>query len=202
VAETPASALILAEFIHRAANDFATACAEVNFAAAMSTHSAVQERLIKVVARLHALATIQRLLLPPREPLIDLGNRLCELCHYQAEARFAAQGAFIRLRTCEVMVDAGRGWILLMIVSELLTNAARHAFNGPGGVVQVEIRRTGDTILCEVSDDGAGIRSAKGRRGTGTAIVEELARGANIDFVSLPRHCGTGFELRLPYAQG
>lgn len=192
-----AGALLLAEYIHRTANDFATACAEIQVASRMPTPSAVQGRLTQAAMRLHALASIQRILQPPREASIDLGNCLCELCHYQAEARFAEQGAFIRLQTCEVMLDAERGWALLAIVSELLTNAARHAFEGAGGLVLIELTRGGGTILCRISDNGVGVAAVRRERRMGTAIVEELARGAGIDFLMLRRDTGTTFELRL-----
>lgn len=192
-----AGALLLAEYIHRTANDFATACAEIHVASRMPTPSAVQDRLARAATRLHALASIQRLLQPPREAAIDLGNCLCELCHYQAEARFAEQGAFIRLQTCEVVLDAERGWALLAIVSELLTNAARHAFEDPGGLVLIELMRSGGTILCRISDNGVGIGAVRRERRMGAAIVEELALGAGIDFVMLPRDTGTTVELKL-----
>jgi two-component sensor histidine kinase len=163
----------------------------------MPTPSAVQDRLARAATRLHALASIQRILQPPREDPIDLGNHLCELCHYQAEARFAEQGAFIRLQACEVVLDAERGWALLAIVSELLTNAARHAFDGRGGLVRIELTRGGGTILCRISDNGVGVVAIRRERRMGTAIVEELARDAGIDFRMLLRDTGTAFELRL-----
>ena len=146
----------------------------------------MQDRLAQAATRLHALASIQRILLPPREATIDLSNCLCELCYYVAEARFAERGSF----------DAERGWALLAIVSELLTNATRHAFHSPGGLVLIELTRRGDTILCRICDNGAGFAAAH-ERPVGTAIVEALARGAGIDFMVLRRDAGTAIELSL-----
>ena len=188
--------LLLAEYIHRTANDFATACAEIQVASRMPRLSAMQDRLAQAATRLHALASIQRILLPPREATIDLSNCLRELCYHLAEARFAERGSFIRLQTCEVVLDAERGWALLAIVSELLTNATRHAFHSPGGLVLIELTRRGDTILCPICDNGAGFAAAHERR-VGTAIVEALARGAGIDFLMLRRDAGTAIELSL-----
>ena len=197
---SPASDLLLAEFIHRSANDFAVACAEINVASRLPSLSAMRERLERVVLRLHALASIQHMLQPRHVGVIDLGNALCELCHHCAEARFAEQGAFIRLQTCEGPVDAVRGVAVLMIVSELLTNAARHAFREPGGLVEVELTRADDVIYCRVSDNGSGLSSGPGKRGTGTAIIAELARGADIVLTTPPTDSGSRFELRVPAA--
>jgi len=197
-----ASDLLLAEFIHRSANDFAVACAEIHLASRMPSLSATQERLERVVMRLHALASIQRMLQPPRASVIDLGNALCELCHHSAEARFADQGAFIRLRTCEGLVDSKRGLAVLMIVSELLTNAARHAFYGPGGLVEIDVTRADEMIHCRISDNGAGVSPDPAKRRTGTAIIAELARGAGIVFTMPPADSGSRFELRVPALDG
>lgn len=192
-----ADALLLAEYIHRTAGDFATARAEVYAASKMRMRSAVQDRLALAATRLDALTSIQRILQPPREAFIDLGNCLCELCYYLAEARFAERGSFIQLQTCEVVLDAGRGWALLAIVSELLTNAARHVFPNPGGLLLIEVTRHGDTILCRISDNGVGFAGARSESRMGIAIVEEVARRACIDFLVLPRDTGMAFELRL-----
>ncbi|MCX8478022.1 MAG: sensor histidine kinase [Sphingomonas sp.] len=196
-AEKHPSDLLLAEFIHRAANDFAIASIEVCNASKLASYAAVQDHLELVGARLQALASIQRLLQPPGEAPIHLGDRLCELCHYYAEARFAGQGAFVRLRTVEAWADPGPGWALLLIVSELLTNAARHAFRAPGGLVEIELARDGDMIRCEIADNGVGIGQETAARRGGTALIAELARSADIAFVLQPRDRGSGFELRL-----
>ena len=188
--------LLLKEFIHRSANDFAVACAEVHVAAREIGAASARDRLATVVERLHALASIQRLLQPRSEPVMDLGNALCELCHYHAQARFAEQGVFVCLRASDVVIDAQRGWAILMIVSELLTNAARHAFREPGGMVDVTAVRRGDELVCVVRDDGVGIESGVAQRRTGTTIIAELARCAGIELS--PRQCPVGamFELR------
>lgn len=195
-----ASDLLLAEFIHRSANDLAVACAEVHVASRSPTLSGTRDRLAVVTTRLHTLASIQRLLQRPRTMAMNMGNALCELCHFQAEARFADQGAFIHLRSCDIMLDASRGWALLMIVSELLTNAARHAFAEPGGLAQVELIAGEREITCLIRDNGIGRRSAEQR--TGSALVARLALEAGISLEVLPSEIGSSFELRLPVTQG
>ena len=194
----PASDLLLAEFIHRSANDFAVACAEVHVASGCASLRTMRNRLETLAARLNALASIQRILQPPREDVLDLGNHLCELCHYHAEARFAEQSAFIHLRTCEIVIDAARGWAFLMVVSELLTNAARHAFREPGGIVRIDVARHDDEIVCLVTDNGAGAPVNGAGPGRGMAIVSELAGRLGLALTARQCAVGTTFELRLP----
>jgi two-component sensor histidine kinase len=189
--------LVLTEFIHRSANDFAVACAEVNLARRASSLDAARDRLESVHARLVALCAIQRLLQPPTAATMDLGSRLCELCELHAEARFAQKGVFVRACTIDVSIDAGRGWGLLMIVSELLTNAAKHAFDTSGGIVCVDLATAGGGLMCIVSDDGAGLPAHRARTGTGTTVVMELARLAGIRLTIAPCDVGSRFELRV-----
>ncbi|MFN6936539.1 MAG: ATP-binding protein [Tsuneonella sp.] len=194
----PPHQLLLAEFIHRSANDFAVACAEVNIARHAATREAMRDRLGTVVDRLFALASIQRLLQAPSDAVMDLGSKLCELAQHHAHARFAEQGVFVRVSSIDISVDSLRGWALLMIVSELLTNAARHAFDAPGGVVDVVLARIGGEIRCAVSDDGVGMSPARASTGAGTAIVAALAREAGIQCGPIASPAGTRFELRMP----
>lgn len=199
-----ANHLLLAEYIHRSANDFAVVCAEVDVAGQETTLERARDRLDTVVERLYSLAAIQRLLQPPEFDVMDLANELGDLCHHHAQARFAEQGVFVQLRAVNVEIDSERGWALLMIVSELLTNAARHAFDVPGGFVKVDLIRRGEELVCLVSDDGIGMGgarvAAKPRIGLGTAIVQELARNAGIQMNA--HHCsiGTMFEMRMPFS--
>lgn len=190
--------LLLAEFIHRSANDFAVACAEVCVARRMPTLERARDRLEILMERLLSLASIQRLLQCPNAAEIDLGKALCELCHHHAQARFAEQGVFVRVRCDDVSVDSRRGWALLMIVSELLTNAARHAFDGPRGLVDVILADRDGEIRCVVHDDGVGASAAKASPGAGTAIVDALARDAGIRCQGVSCAKGTMIELRMP----
>jgi two-component sensor histidine kinase len=200
LADQSPSELLLAEFIHRSANDFAVACAEIHVASRMPTLAEMRSRLELVVTRMHALASIQRMLQPSKTSVIDLGNALCELCQLSAEARFAEQGAFIQMRTCEGFVDAERGLALLMIVSEILTNAARHAFSGPGGLVQIDVSKADEMLVCRIGDNGVGMDGAPEEGRVGTKIITELARSAGIALAIPSADFGTRFELRVPRA--
>jgi two-component sensor histidine kinase len=62
-----------------------------------------------------------------------------------------------------------------MIVHELVTNAARHAFGNGNGQVRVELSRAGKLVECRVVDNGSAPTSV--RRGRGFKIVDELVKG-------------------------
>jgi two-component sensor histidine kinase len=74
-----------------------------------------------------------------------------------------------------VWLAPGRCWRLGMIASELITNAARHAFAGGRGRIDVTLSCAERFVSCVVADTGAA--PAPIRPGRGFRIVEELTRG-------------------------
>jgi two-component system NarL family sensor kinase len=92
--------------------------------------------------------------------------------------------------------------LLLAIARELLTNVARHA---KAEKVRVVLRRAGENLELEITDDGRGI--ADGRREEalsqghiGLASVHERVRSVNGDFVVESSPAGTRTHARLPLA--
>jgi len=194
----PIHQLLLAEYIHRSANDFSVAFSAAAVAGRQPTIEGIREQLDALVERLASLAAIQRLLQPPRDATMDLATQCGDLCEHHAHARFAELGVYVQVSAEEVRIDAERGWILLMIVSELLTNAARHAFDKREGCVAVELRRHRDEIVCIVGDNGVGMKTVAANAGCGSAIVKALALSAGIVLETASTSSGTTVELRLP----
>jgi two-component system NarL family sensor kinase len=90
--------------------------------------------------------------------------------------------------------------LLLAIARELLTNVARHA---KAEQVSVVLRRAGDAVELEISDDGRGMPD--GRRAEalsqghiGLASVHERVRSVNGEFVFESSPSGTRAMARLP----
>ena len=86
-----------------------------------------------------------------------------------------------------------------MMVYELVTNAARHAFGNGKGEIRVELSRSGKLVECRVVDNGSASTSV--RRGRGLRIVDELVKGPDgrLDQRFGPR--GSFSILTLPYGE-
>lgn len=84
------------------------------------------------------------------------------------------------------------------VVSEAITNAARHS---RGGLVRVLVRRDAGDLVVEVSDDGIGSASESPKLGTGLAGMRDrvTALGGVMTVVSPPGQ-GTRIVVRLPCA--
>jgi serine/threonine-protein kinase RsbW len=79
--------------------------------------------------------------------------------------------------------DPGALSDVLLAVSEIVTNCVVHAYRGqPGGKVDLEARRTGDTLLLSVADDGAGMapRHDSPGLGLGLPLVGRVAQRVDI----------------------
>ncbi|MFI1469261.1 HAMP domain-containing sensor histidine kinase [Streptomyces wuyuanensis] len=84
--------------------------------------------------------------------------------------------------------------VLYRVTQESLTNAARHA---EARRVEVSLRRAGDTVVLDVSDDGRGIGPAPEGAGIRGMRERALLIGAELDVVRAARP-GTRVRLTLP----
>jgi anti-sigma regulatory factor (Ser/Thr protein kinase) len=90
-----------------------------------------------------------------------------------------------------VGADPGALSDVLLAVSEVVTNCVVHAYRGqPGGKVDLEARRNGDTLVLSVADEGAGMapRHDSPGLGLGLPLVGRVARRVEI---SAPAGGGT-----------
>ncbi len=84
-----------------------------------------------------------------------------------------------------------------LIVNELVTNAAKHAFPDGVGTITVRLERSEDILRLIVEDDGKGLGNAEPTDGLGTKLVSMLARqiGAKLETISRD---GTTYRLTMP----
>jgi two-component sensor histidine kinase len=69
---------------------------------------------------------------------------------------------------------------VLLLVTELVSNAVRHSSVGPDGLVRVELRRGTDMVRVAVSDEGTGFTATAPRErneadGWGLALIDRIA---------------------------
>jgi two-component sensor histidine kinase/DNA-binding winged helix-turn-helix (wHTH) protein len=165
--------LLLWELTHRMNNEFAAAIAVVSLAAAHSPNGEVKSALAAVEARLHSYVHVNRCLqLPSHDTIIDASAYLRQLCQSISRSRLDCRGIELQFVGRPLQMNSERCWRLGMIISELVTNAARHAFGDAGGKIHVKLSRCGPFINCRVADDGTA--PEKIQPGRGFAIVEGL----------------------------
>src|ERR1700719_339826 len=168
--------LLLREFAHRISNEFASAISVISLAAARSANDEVKIALAAAQDRLQNYAQVHRALrIPEHGSLIDASSYLRQLCGAISRSRLDVKSIELVLVDRPLRMNSDRCWRLGMIVSELITNAARHAFRESGGVIRVELRSSQSFVECRVTDNGTA--AANIRPGYGLKIVEALAKG-------------------------
>jgi two-component sensor histidine kinase len=172
----PEERLLLREFAHRISNEFASAISVISIAAARSANDEVKIALAAAEDRLQNYARVhQALRVPEHGSLIDATSYLRQLCRAISRSRLDVKSVELVLVDRPLRMNSDRCWRLGMIVSELITNAARHAFHESGGVIRVDLRSSQSFVECRVTDNGTA--AANIRPGHGLEIVEALAKG-------------------------
>ena len=112
-------------------------------------------------------------------------------------SRLSQRGVELNLAITEpIPLDAKRCWRAELIISELITNAARHAFVSQAGRISVAVKTSTGQVICRVSDDGS--PAATFKRGLGTELIEALAADLDRYVERLHKASGTTVTLSLP----
>ena len=91
-----------------------------------------------------------------------------------------------------IVISARDATTLGILLSELVTNAIKHAFSGrSGGNIDVQLKRVDDVPLLSVRDNGVGLPAGAaegGDGGLGSVIIKQLANqfGGKPRYDSLP----------------
>jgi two-component sensor histidine kinase len=189
--------LYLDEITHRAVNEYAAMLAVVRRAARSVSDHASAHALEEVAARLQAAAVMNRALQPAQgDGPQNLDRDLEALCAGLSASILAGRPIRLTLLTEPVVIGARRSWQVCLIVSELVTNALRHAFTRCSeGSITIKLGLTAGRVYCAVSDDG--VAAPIVRPGRGTTIVDALA--ADLGGIVLRRHSGRGSCVVLSF---
>ena len=136
---------------------------------------AVKAALLDVVDLLHGYADVHKALrMPDPGHLTDAARYLQHLCFSITKCRLDRLRIRLLCSADDLRLEGERCWKLGLIVSELLTNVARHAqFDDRHPETKVKLLLAGNVVRCSVSDNGSA--SDLVVRGRGLTIVGELA---------------------------
>jgi two-component sensor histidine kinase len=167
--------LLLHELNHRIGNELCCAISVVSLAAARSNNKEVKAALTDVAELLHHYADVHYALQMPEHGIrTNAAAYLRKLCLSIRRSKLNQTKIDLVLAARRLWLPSDRCWLMGMIVYELITNAARHAFAGGNGFIRVELLRAGAFVECRVLDNGSAPVSS--RPGRGLKIVHELAK--------------------------
>ena len=128
---------------------------------------------------------------------MDAPVHLAKVCAELCAAHLAPRGLFCEFRSDPGLLPREACQTLALIVVELVTNAAKHAFEGRvSGRIRVALLRTEAGWICQVADNGCGLGAGPG--GDGMRLVRGLARGLGADLRVHSDSAGVIVSLSLP----
>ncbi|MFL5333156.1 MAG: sensor histidine kinase [Geminicoccaceae bacterium] len=193
--------VLLQEIEHRVKNSLQLVISMLHLQASSVADEGVRRQLQEASGRIAAVARAhQRLHQGGEARRLELGAYLAELCGDLG----ASVGACTILPELEarVHVATDQAIPLALIVTELVTNAAKYAYGSTSGPIKVTLAVNSTLgIRLSVADDGVGLPSGfdpATSRGLGMRIARALAQqaGARLELALRPR--GTEFTLTLP----
>ena len=197
----PDGSLLLRELNHRINNELTSAISTVSVKAMQSDSATVKVALLDVVDLLHQCADVHRALhIPDQGRLIDAAKYLKQVCFTITKYRLDRLAIHVLFSADDLRLEGERCWKLGLIVSELLTNVARHAqFDARHPELRVELMLVGNLVKCRVSDNGSAFEPI--RRGKGLAIIGELANSLGGRVHTSCAAEGSSFLLTFPLTE-
>jgi two-component sensor histidine kinase len=194
----PDGSLLLRELNHRINNELTCVICTVAANAMESDNVAVKAALLDVVELLHQCADVHRALrMPDQGRLTDVAKYLQQLCCSVTKYRLERLAIPVLFSADDLRLEGERCWKLGLIVSELLTNVARHAqFDARNPELRVELMLIGKIVKCSVSDNGS--TREPFRHGGGLTIIGELARSLGGRVHTSCAAGGSSFLLTFP----
>jgi len=193
--------LLIKEVNHRVNNSLQMVASMLHLHASVAESSDVQHELREASTRIAAIARAhQRLYSSAQIDTLDLGAYLRDVCKDLGET----------LSGCEVNVSAEDGIVIrtdraipaVLLVNELITNAAKHAYGGGNCRVWVTLSRCPNGwFVMSVRDQGMGLPSSfdiKSGRRLGMRLVDAFSQQLQGELEVLRRDPGTEFVLRIP----
>jgi two-component sensor histidine kinase len=171
-----AERLLLSELVHRLSNDLAAAVGLIDLASLRARTIESRRTLEAVRASLVNFARVHQALQAPQlRTRMDARPYLRRLCDAICAAKLQQRGINLHYAGRIVSIDSEKCWKLGLILFELITNSAKHAFPKATGTIKVEVYCVERTVRCRVEDDGSS-PDPRGEPGTGLSIVNALVR--------------------------
>lgn len=196
--------VLLKEINHRVKNSLQLVSSMLHLRASSQNDPAVQQVLTEASARVGAISRAhERLYRSADVTRIEIAMYLSEVCNdlseaiHNCEVQFEAEGL--------VLMATDRAIHLAPLTTELVTNAAKHAYGDAGGIVHVHLGAAeNNAVAMSVRDHGAGLPAGFApEKSTVSACVSSLGwRGKlNADLQIPPQEQGAWFLLMVPLEQ-
>jgi PAS domain S-box-containing protein len=167
------------------------------------TDPAVKASLRGMLERVSAIATVHRRLFQSDDvERFDVSAFVRDLVSDMVGST-RRDDVTVRLDLERVDVAAAKAAPLALVISELFSNALRHAFPiGHSGEIFVGIVRSDDDLRIEITDNGVGLENSASSGGFGLTIVQLLCQQLKARSETTPAEPGTRVVVHMPVDGG
>jgi two-component sensor histidine kinase len=193
------------EIHHRVKNNLQTVAALLRLQARRMTEPAARAALEESVRRVASIAVVHETLAGSREDVVDVDDVLDQVLPMLGDLTSVGPAAGTRRTGSIGELPAAAATPLVLAITELLHNAAEHAFlGGEPGSIELLADRAGDDLVVRVRDDGRGLPpefDPAASDGLGLQIVRTLVTselGGTLTMGTPEGRPGTEVVLTLP----
>ncbi|MFP4331597.1 MAG: sensor histidine kinase [Alkalispirochaetaceae bacterium] len=196
--------LLLQEILHRTKNNLSTIVSVLDLQISTLRDPLAIDALKDAKGRVQSMLLLyENLILPEQIREISISYYLAPLAHDIVDLFPPSKNVMVETEIEEFSLSAKQLSSVGFIVTELITNAMKHAFSGrDDGIVTVSARLEGREAVVVVRDNGKGIPDAAapgGKGKLGYTLVYSLAEELG-GTIRVRENKGTEVELRFPRA--
>ncbi|HEY5759072.1 MAG TPA: histidine kinase dimerization/phosphoacceptor domain -containing protein [Steroidobacter sp.] len=202
--EVASKELLVVEASHRVKNHLTGIAGALALQARYSGDETVRASLQQAQSRIQAVACIHRRLQHGRgSERLELSSSMAEIAR-EAIAALGVEDHIAVTISCPqgLTLSTDRGVALLLMTTELITNALKHAYpGGDKGSVRIAVSGSQRQLLLQVDDDGRGLPvdfNPRGGAGLGMRIVQGLIAQLSGELQIEAQSPGAHFRVRLP----
>jgi two-component sensor histidine kinase len=186
--ERDSSAALFRELQHRVANNMQFAAALLALQSRRAGDGPAADILERTRVRFESMARLHRRLYDPVALERPLGEYLETLCRETVEASGARNIVCVAQIADDIRLDLQKMLSLSLIISEIITNSLKHAFDENGGTISINLERAERQLALTIADNGRGMPVVVGApaKGLGMQVLESLAHqlGGTMKFES------------------
>jgi two-component sensor histidine kinase len=192
------------EIHHRVKNNLQTVAALLRLQARRTRHEEARSALTESMRRVASIALVHEALAASVDERVDIDEVLAGVVPMMNDVVRPGSGVEMRREGKVGVLPAVMATPLVMVVTELVSNALEHGFGeGTTGTVRIVATRTASRLLIEIVDDGRGLPetfSLERAPGLGLQIVRTLVDSELDGTLSLRPDAegGTRAELTIP----
>ncbi len=193
--------LLTREASHRVKNSLALVSAMLNLQMQEDDDPRITRLLGDAQARITAIAqTHDQLWRGDKVGIVALDDLICGIATGLAEQ---APHHRIDCDIADIDISADTAIPMGLLVTELVTNAIKYAYDESGGTIRVTIRAADERLVLTVADDGAGLPddfdfTAQSRKSLGMRMITSLSRQLRGTIAIENAECGTCATLDIP----